>query len=126
MAETAQATITRASALTGLSDADHRLVTIRLLADLLLALDPMADVSVSAVISRAQAAGYTGLPKDVHRILQSQLLADLVAAGGVGGGTLTPTSNLVAASDSTQWRLTLTKTGPGATADNYILDWVAP
>jgi len=126
MAETAQQIITRASALTGIPESEQRTVQVQLLADLLLALNPMADVTVSGIITRAQSAGYTGMPKDVHRILQTQLLADLVNAGGVGGGTLTPSNNLVTASDATEWRLTFTKVGPGSTKDNYVLDWVAP
>lgn len=119
-----QSTVDRAAAYVGLSEADHRIIQTRLLVDILLASSPMADVTVAGIISRAQAGGISGLPKDVHRILQTQLLRDIVDAGGGGGGS--PSNNLVAGSDSSTWRLTLTKVGPGATADNYVLDWVAP
>ena len=119
-----QSTVDRAAAYVGLSEADHRIIPTRLLVDILLASSPMADVTVAGIISRAQAGGISGLPKDVHRILQTQLLRDIVDAGGGGGGS--PSNNLVAGSDSSTWRLTLTKVGPGATADNYVLDWVAP
>lgn len=120
-----QSTVDRAAAYVGLSEADHRIIQTRLLVDILLASSPMADVTVAGIISRAQAGGITGLPKDVHRILQTQLLRDIVDAG-VGGGGGSPGNNLVSGSDSSVWRLTLTKTGPGTTSDNYVLDWVAP
>lgn len=120
-----QSTVDRAAAYVGLSEADHRILQTRLLVDILLASSPMADVTVAGIISRAQAGGITGLPKDVHRILQTQLLRDIVDAG-VGGGGGSPSNNLVSGSDGSTWRLTLTKVGPAATADQYVLDWVAP
>jgi len=121
-----QDTIDRASAYASLAEDKLRLLMVRLLADVLVNLDPMADVTVAGIISRAQAGGITGLSTGIHRILQTQLLRDLVDGGFGGGGASDPANMVVQAADLTEWRLFFRKEGPGATADNYVLDWETP
>ena len=120
-----QDTIDRASAYASLAEDKLRLLMVRLLADVLVNLDPMADVTVAGIISRAQAGGITGLPHEIHRILQTQLLHDLVD-GGFGGGASDPANMVVQAADLSEWRLFFRKEGPGAGAENYVLDWETP
>ena len=120
-----QDTIDRASAYASLAEDKLRLLIVRLLADVLVNLDPMADVTVAGIISRAQAGGITGLPHEIHRILQTPLLRDLVD-GGFGGGASDPSNMVVQAADLSEWRLFFRKEGPGATAENYVLDWETP
>lgn len=67
-----------------LGDFELRIVAVVLLSKILLALNPMADVTASALM--ASEKEFSGLPENILGVIQIQLLCNISAAGIGGGG----------------------------------------
>lgn len=68
-----------------LGEFELRVIAVALLRKILLALNPMADVTATALM--ASAKEFASLPENILQVIQTQLLCNIsVASGGGGGG----------------------------------------
>lgn len=80
-----------------LGNFDLRVISVVLLTKILLALNPMADVTASALM--ASAREFSGLPENLLQVIQTQLLCNIsvegISTGGGGGGGGTASQVLI-------------------------------
>ena len=70
-----------------LGDFELRVISVVLLTKILLASNPMADVTASALMAAAKE--FSALPENILQVIQTQLLCNISVAGGGGGGGAT-------------------------------------
>ena len=67
-----------------LGDFELRVISVVLLTKILLVLNPMADVTASALM--ASAKEFSGLPENLLQVIQTQLLCNISVTGTGGSG----------------------------------------